>query len=499
MFSFSSISQEKLAIVLSGGGAKGVAHIPFLKVLDSLQVVPDLIVGNSMGSVVGGLYAMGYPADSIEMLAKTIDWDKILTNSIDYNYINPSERSETDKYSLNIPIKKGKVTLPSGLIESQELNLLLTSLAIKVNDIQDFDDLPIPFRAVATDVVNGTVKVISKGDIVNAIRASMAIPTIFTPVEYDGTLLVDGGVLNNFPVDVAKDLGATIIIGSDVSGGLQPREQLVSFVEILTQTAMISSNVGNRKNRELCDLLLDHVPNLTYSTSDFKKSPLIFEQGKIAVEAKMDSLVSILTPFIGKSQLVRSYKEPKIVFDSIIYKGISIPHENLIQQRIGLDRKNRFSVAEFEDDLRYTYGSTLFESIHYRSFESKDLSKLVFNAKERPDFMLRGSIHYDTERGAGIILNGTFRDLLGKNSRSLITLDAAENPKIRVQHQGYLSNALRWYRLEYFYESIVQNSYLNGTDFGSFNFNYQEIKPLLIGTLEIITPYLLGISEMMMD
>lgn len=306
---FSQEKKPKVVLVLSGGGAKGVAHIPLLQKLDSLHIVPDLIVGNSMGSIIGGLYAMGYSGDSIEKITKSIDWDKVLGGGLALNDVSNEEKSEYQRYLAGIGIKDGKPNSVSSILNDQNLREYLSELTFPVYNVKDFDSLPIPFRAMATDLVEGKEVILSKGSLAFAMRSSMSLPAVFKPMNYEKTVLVDGGVMNNFPTDIAKQLGADIIIGSDVGGGMEPIEKLDSFTTVLMQTSMFPSNIKNPANRALCDILVDHLPNLRFSTADFAESDEIYKDGKIVTAQNLPALTALATKL--KSYPQRTHEIPK--------------------------------------------------------------------------------------------------------------------------------------------------------------------------------------------
>lgn len=288
--------KPKVALVLSGGGAKGIAHIPLLQKLDSLGIVPDMIIGTSMGSVVGGLYAMGYSGDSIASIANNLEWEELFKNEIAYNDVGVEEKSEYNKYLVDLDIIEGKPKAAPSLLKDQHLRELLATLTYSVYNINDFDELSIPFRSVAVDIVNEKEVIIGEGALNTAMRASMSIPGIFEPVSYKNTLLVDGGMMNNFPTDIAKNMGADIIIGSDVSGGSNPIEKLDNFASIISQAIMMSHHKKYPTNRGFVDVMIDHVPHLSYATQDFGKSKEIFEEGKVAT---LNSIIS-LSALAGK-------------------------------------------------------------------------------------------------------------------------------------------------------------------------------------------------------
>ena len=218
-----------------------MAHIGIIRAMEKAGLTPDYITGTSMGSIVGALYAIGYSSDDIESIVTNVDWDVLLSNKIPLNQITFEEKSYYGRYIAELPVNGIKVGLPKGLIEGQKLSEQLSRLTRSVHDIEDFNNLPIPFACVAADIATGEPIVLNKGSLAEAIRASMAIPTVFTPVEIDGHLLVDGGLVRNFPVEEIIDMGADIVIGVFVSSDLSSKEELDDLVSLLTQSAFVTS------------------------------------------------------------------------------------------------------------------------------------------------------------------------------------------------------------------------------------------------------------------
>ncbi len=465
-------------MVLSGGGAKGVAHIPLLQALDSLHIVPDLIVGNSMGSVIGGLYAMGYSGDSIEKITKSIDWEKVLGGSISLKNVSVEEKSEFERYLVGIDINNGKPTSLSSLLNDQNLREYLSELTFPVYNIKDFDNLSIPFRAMATDLVEGKEVVLSKGSLAYAMRASMSLPAIFKPMSYEKTLLVDGGVMNNFPTDVALKMGADIIIGSDVGGGMEPADKLNNLITVLLQTSMLPSNIKDPDNRKLCTILVDHLPNLRYSTSDFAKSAEIYDDGKIATKLNMDALTALAKKLNGYEQ--RIHKLPKVknefLIDTIVYKNISKENLSLVIARTNLKDHAIYTTKDLVEGINRAMGTNLFNQITYSYFiKDGDKIGLILNGFEHAKNQLNASLHYDTYRGVGLILNYTGRNILGTSSRSLITLDIAEQPRFRIDYQSNFGKQKEWWWGSEIYGAFLnQEIYLNGKSANNLLFNTVE-------------------------
>jgi NTE family protein len=208
------VQRPKIGVVLSGGGAKGLAHIGVLKVLEELDLRPDYITGVSMGALVGGLYALGYSAEELDSIANDIDWKESFADKLLYNQVRINVKNDYKDYQIHLTGNDfNEVGLPIGVVDGRLISELLSGLSWGSIGTNDFDDYPIPFRCIATDIVSGKPIMFSSGNIAQAMRASMAIPTAFTPVVIDTLLLVDGGVVNNFPVKECFDMGADIVIG----------------------------------------------------------------------------------------------------------------------------------------------------------------------------------------------------------------------------------------------------------------------------------------------
>jgi NTE family protein len=479
--------KPKVVLVLSGGGAKGVAHIPLLQKLDSLHIVPDLIIGNSMGSIIGGLYAMGYSGDSIEKITKSIDWDRILGGGQSLRAVSVEEKKEFQRYLVGIGIKDGKPNSIGSILNDQNLREYLSELIFPVYNVKDFDKLPIPFRAMATDLVEGKEVVLSEGNLAFAMRASMSLPAVFKPMSYDKTLLVDGGVMNNFPTDIAKQMGADIIIGSDVGGGMEPIDKLNSFTTVLMQTSMFPSNIKNPANRALCDILVDHLPNLRFSTADFAESDEIYKDGKIAANQNLPALTALAEKLKGYTQLVHELpKMPnEFILDTIEYKNISKENIPLVMARTNLKTHTKYTTKDLFSGLNRAMGTNLFDQITYNHFIT-DEGKLgiVLTAFEHAKNQVNASLHFDTYRGVGLILNYTARNVLAKSSRLLITADIAEQPKARINFQkNFGKNKDWWWGSELYGAFLKQEIFINGKSadnmlYNAFEFNNEANRNL---------------------
>lgn len=485
--------KPKIALVLSGGGAKGIAHIPLLQTMDSLGIVPDVIIGTSMGSIVGGLYAMGYSADSIASIAKSAEWDHLLSGNLSLVDVSIEEKSEYGRYLLDLSLTKGHPKFNSSLINDQNLREFLAKATHPVYSVHNFDSLAIPYRAVATDIVNGKEVIIADGSLDMAMRASMAIPTIFSPVEYKNTLLIDGGVLNNFPVDVAKNMGYDFIIGSDVGGGMEPKEKLDNMVTLLFQTGMLNSNLKNPKNKKLCDILIDHVPYLTFSTGDFTQAAGIYEQGKIATNNGLGQLVDLANRLKGfklKYHQLPAYQE-EFVIDTLVYDNISPSNLDLVKSRANIKTNTSYVTQDLIEAFDRAMGTTLFNQISFSSFVEDGKLGLKINGFEKAPLRLKAALHYDNVRSVGLLLNITRRNLFGKASRSLISLDIAEQPRFRFQNQkNFGATKNWWFRSELFGQQLNRRVYINGQRADDLRYQYLQFDNMISRNINSMNSYL---------
>ena len=270
--------RPRIGLTLSGGGAKGLAHIGILKAIDSAGLKIDYVTGTSMGSIIGALYAVGYSADSILKITRGINWDLILSNQSSMRGLIMEEKNEYGRYDVELPWVNHWFRLGTGVIEGQELWLKFAELFRPVCEVKDFSKFSIPFKCVATDVSSGEAVVLDSGEIVSALRASMAIPGFFTAVGYNGRKLVDGGVVRNFPVKDVKEMGADIVIGSNVSGPLLSQEKVTNPIQVLLQIAFFREAEDTRTQIPLVDIYVHHSLE-KFSMSSFSQASDILEAG----------------------------------------------------------------------------------------------------------------------------------------------------------------------------------------------------------------------------
>jgi NTE family protein len=293
-------ARPRVGLVLSGGGARGTAHIGVLKVLDELKVPVDAIAGTSMGAVVGGLYASGLSGIEIEKIMSTLDWQDAFRDRPPRADLTFRRKQEDQNFLVKFPLglRSGRFLLPKGLVQGQKLNQTLRRLTLPVAHVASFDDLPVPFRAVATDLETGAAVIISDGDLTSAMRASLSAPGVFAPVEREGRLLVDGGLVENLPIDVVRQMGVDVIIVVDVSFPLMARERLNSVPTISNQMLAIlirKDSEAQKKTLGPNDIVID--PKLGEASSfDFTIVKRVIEAGEKAAREMQPRLAALTNP-----------------------------------------------------------------------------------------------------------------------------------------------------------------------------------------------------------
>lgn len=381
--------RPKIALVLGGGGARGAAHAGVLKVLEANHVPIDFIVGTSMGSIVGGLYAAGYSPEEIEDLFKEIDWNEMLSDRPTEDVLPFRNKKDFQRLSnLEMGIKNGKILFPRGIIAGQKLDFMLNKLTIHTIDIQNFDKLGIPFRAVATDVVTGEMVVFDKGNLAQAIRASMSVPGAFPPVKIGGKLLVDGFVAKNVPVEIAKQWGADIIIAVDVGVELLKEEDLKTLVDITSQMFNILSQKNVDESLKLLtekDILIK--PDLHgIGQGDFVKTP---EAAKRGQEKALEYVDQIKRYSVSQKEYQtflahqRVHEKDPIVIDAVEVEKPKRVNEYLVKGQIKTKPGKPLDFKQLERDVTNIYAIGDFETVGFNIVEKDGKKDLVFNTQEK--------------------------------------------------------------------------------------------------------------------
>ncbi|MGE7776593.1 patatin-like phospholipase family protein [Chitinophaga sp. NPDC101104] len=462
-----SAQRPKVGLTLSGGGAKGLAHIGILQAIDSAGLRVDVLTGTSMGSIVGALYAIGYSGDSIEVMARKLDWSGLFSNQPVMSDISYEERNEYNRYMIEIPFEYGKPKLNSGVISGEQLWLELAKMCWPVRDVKDFSKFNIPFKCIATDVATGDVVTLGKGEIVESIRASMAIPSVFTTVKIDGRKLVDGGVVRNFPTVTAREMGADIIIGSNVSGGLRTAEELNTPIDILYQLGFYKDAADFVEARKLADVYIE--PELKgYSAASFGSVDSIIEIGKRAgremypVFKRMADSLNAIHPLAAQPK-IRLPVVPDIEIMKISVSGLVHSDEKFFRGRLGLEAGGCYSPDMIREAILNIYGTRFYKQITYHLRPlGYGRSELEIQAEENPLTYVKFALHYNTYTSVSAIVNITQRNFIVPNSRALVSAAISENPRLRAEFFKYLGRKRNvGFGLGAYYENNPLSYYLD--------------------------------------
>lgn len=460
-------ARPKVGLVLSGGAAKGLAHVPLLRTLDSLGIAPDFITGTSMGAIIGGLYASGYSGDSLLALAAQLPWKSLLSDGVPLRDVSIEEKDEFGKYVLELPFIGLKPQIPLGLVGGQRLDQVLSRLTYPVRHITDFDQLPTPFRCLASDVIQGKPYVFRSGNLAQAMRASMAIPMFFTPVRLDSMLLVDGMMFSNLPVSYCREMGADFIIGSDVGGGLFAAHELTSMPMILYQAAILSSSADFELQKAQCDIFVDGFRHIRVGSLDFDQYPAIIEAGEAAVQDAMPQLLALAevlkvhpvptrTPVLINSQRV---------LRTIHTSGISKANKDLTLGKFGLLSGDTLDFDRIEAGIAAAYGTRLYKKINY-AIQPVDAqyADILLSADEQESSTGKFALHYDSERGPGLILGFSTRNVLAEGTRLHAKADIAETPRAMLHYYKYLGERSRYGLSAHgYYERQVQQAFIGNS------------------------------------
>lgn len=440
--------RKKVGVVLSGGGAKGFAHIGVLKVLEEAGIPIDYIAGTSMGAVVGGLYAVGYSADMIDSLIQIQDWNSLMRDVVSREHVPAVQRGNHNRYVVSLPYnlpfgeKSGGVSLPPGVFTGQNIYNLFLNTTIGYQGNINFDDLPIPFGCISADVRTGKEVVMRNGDLAEAIRASMAIPGMFTPVEKDDLLLIDGGLVNNYPVDLVRSMGADIVIGSIFPIEEEVIEKSKGSISEITQ--QIWNFIGmDKKNSNVDDTDILITPDIyPYGMLDFQISAIdtIINRGVVATMKRWDGLME-LKESLGIDNddilMVNETKNPFLNLDTlrinnVSIEGITLRESSYLHRWINIE-DDKITRDELDEIVAKIYGSGMFSRVYYR-LEGDNPFDLVFKVEVKESNSLNLGIHFDSNDMAAILVNTQLRLSSSLNSMFDVTARLSRDPYLMVDY-----------------------------------------------------------------
>lgn len=433
------IRRPSVGLVLSGGGAHGIAHLGVIKVMEQAGLQPDYITGVSMGSIVGGFYSIGYSADSLIRIFKKINLESILSNKIEENKVIFLEKSNFNNSILSLPLSNKKVLFPTGLINGQQVENTLNFYAWPSADINDFSKLPIPFMCVAADIIRYKKVDLTNGYLPDAIRASFSVPSIFTPLKIDTLLLLDGGLIRNFAASEVKDMGADIIIGSYVGFEAYKEDELQSLSGIMKQIAMYRSLEDFETEKKLVNVLIK--PNINgLPITGFNNIDSLVKRGyesALPYKEYFRKLADSLNYISPQKPLKNILDKQTYIFDKIEILG-NKNYSNL--QILGVldiapgEKVDKYMIT---DRIELLYGKAWFDKVKYRIIPRNDSLILVIDCIEKPEAMIYGSMHYDNYLLTGIIVGLSVKNLF--TQRSVINIKSSIG-----EHYRFKFNSLQF-------------------------------------------------------
>ncbi len=434
--------RPKIGLTLSGGGAKGLAHIGILKAIDSAGLKIDYITGTSMGAVVGALYASGYSGNDIENLRKDIDFDVLFSNNVPLKTLSMEEKDQYSRFAIELPFINNKIRLTTGVITGQQLNMKFSELFFHVYYIRNFNDLKIPFKCMATDLETGDLVVMDTGNIITALRATMAIPSVFSAVTKDGKKLVDGGLVRNFPVKNVKEMGADIVIGSNVTNGLSKVDKIKNPIDVLLQMAFYREAGDFKEELPLTNIYI-HMPMEEYNTGSFGSGSEIFdvgvETGKLYYPIFKKLADSINALGAANEKTTDIITDKTVFINSHKVKGLKKTSAPFFFHLMNFDDNKNYTAQQINKSIRRAIGSRYYSTITYALEPvSKDTANIIFTADENPSTYLKAGLFYTRFRGINVNVNLTSRDFIIPNSRSMVSASIGESTQIEAEHFQYL-------------------------------------------------------------
>lgn len=465
--------RKKVALVLGGGGAKGVSHIGVLKVMEEAGIPIDIVVGTSMGAIVGGLYSIGYQPAEIDSIVKAQNWTMLLSDKIARSSQSFPEKELSERYILSLPFgREKKDRLIKGVIKGQNLQNLFSNLTIGYHESADFGSFQKAFACVAVDVVDGKEYVFKRGSLPVAMRASMAIPAVFVPVRIDSMVLIDGGLNNNYPADVAKEMGADIIIGVDLgTSDLKTLEGINSPGDVIGQVIALHGNEKYDNNKKITDLLLR--PDMTpYNAASFTPPALdtLINRGEKEARAQWDKLLALKDRIGASDDVAAAYdslkESPLSVGDgtffirSIHFEGIDPRDEKWLLQISKLKENSYLSVKKLQKSMDIIIGTDLYSNVQYK-LSGTDQDELILTAKPKAMSSLNLGVRFDNEEVMAVLLNATLDYRVRFRSRFAFTGRVSESSYARFNYT-IENNPLRNFNLTYMLSYKDLNIYREG-------------------------------------
>jgi len=494
-----SKKRPKIGLVLSGGGAKGFAHIGVLKVLEQAGVKIDYIGGTSMGAVVGGLYACGYSATQIDSIFYNTNFDELLQDYIPRSSKSFYEKRNDEMYAISLPFHKLKIGIPIALSKGMYNYNLLCKLTHKVRHVKDFNKLPIPFLCVATDIEKGNPVVLQSGYLAQAMLASSAFPSLFSPVEIEGKLLVDGGVVNNYPVEEVRKMGADIIIGVDVQDDLKDRKSLNDATRILVQITNLDMIKSMEEKKKITDFYIK--PDISnFGVISFNEGKEIIKKGEEAAMLEFENLKKLAEPSQDYKTNYLRVSNDTIHIKSIKLNKIENYTRAYVLGKLRFRNGDKITYERLKTGINNINATQNFSRINYTLQNFQDADELKLNLTENPNkTFLKFGLHYDGLYKSALLANITQKKSLFKND--VVSLDVGLGDNIRYNLDYYIDNGFYWSfglksRLNQFNRNVKTDfkdgEILNQLGLSSINIDFSDLTNQAYLQTVFIQKFLLG-------
>jgi NTE family protein len=430
-------SRLKVGVALSGGGVKGFAHVGALRVIEDVGLPIDVVTGTSMGSFIGGLYAVGYSVDEIDSVLHSIDWREMFEDRGPRSGQSLDHRLVEEGRLLTLPLRGGQIDLPRGLIFGQRISQELARLFFRAWDARDFQRLPIPFGAVAADLADGQGILLTSGYLPEAIRASTSLPSVFDPIAIDGRTLIDGGVTRNLPAEDALSLGADVLICVDVSEPVLPVDSLRTLIDVMVQAVGFRMLESARKQRGLCDVLI--MPDMKgVDIFDLDRTDELIARGEKASDEVRRSLQALLAS-IPPDTTDRKTRRPSLLrrpdsvyINALTIEGASGANQAAVRRAMRLSLPVALSSDDLDRVVERVYNTQRFSRVTYRLEprpaveEAAVAAMLVVNVVEAEGDRMSVGLRYDSDYQAAILARFSFADVFGYNTRLVANLRLGE-------------------------------------------------------------------------
>lgn len=483
-FAFEKQDSIRVGLVLSGGGAKGAAHIGAIKLLEEIGIAVDYVVGTSMGAVIGGMHSLGYSANELDSIISNRDWNMLMSDKVERKYIIYRDKEVDNKTLIEVSVKtdrnkKLKSRLPAGVISGENIYNLFSMFMVGFPEKIEFSDLKIPFACVATDIVTGEYVVLEDGLLPLAIRASMSIPEVFSPVKFDEKLLVDGGVVNNFPVNVALEKDVDFIIGVDVQSPLGTKENLNSVTSVIGQLIGLMGNELYMDNVSKTDILIS--PELSdYSTFSFSKSDIrkIIDLGYEAALTKKDELLRLKELLLKRKER----KKTNIIdlFDNSVYvteiicEGLTSEESEWALRRAKLEDSSYVNSDIIYKAIGELYGTGAYSYVTFNVIDSLNQNILKFNFEKKRSHNYGFGLRYDTEEAISLFLSMRFNQSNLYGSRYNVSGALSINPYANLGY-SYAARNFAQFNVNYRFSYTDMNIYKRVKTIDNLTFVYNGI------------------------